>query len=193
MKKLGLSFLLVMIGIITSAQEKYKLVPTAEYASCTDYALYQKVDLPREIANALVCANIANIHGDNLTFMRGDSVIIYNLRTKKQSLLFVNYPDIDGISGPVWSPSGDKLMFVIINQQQKHGYRSFARIIVLTIDKNNSVIRKQKFDRPVNFVCAGDCFAQPDSDFFFKDDNTIGYRRNENISDRPGQIEYIKL
>ncbi|MBN2891757.1 MAG: hypothetical protein JXL97_07810 [Bacteroidales bacterium] len=188
------AFIILSYLLLPCFSQEYKIIQTNEYGSCADYAIYQKVDLPETIKQALECPPWVDIQGDFLTTVNENEVLMYNFNTKQLLSLFSLYDDIDGISAPAWSPEKDKIMFVIINQNMTHNYKAFARIIVLTFDENyNKIILKEKFDRPVNFSCGSICSSMPGEDFYFVDNSTIEFVRNENIEERPGVKEKIIL
>lgn len=163
------------------SQTKYKLVEKDSYASCTTYEVRdtnnKTVLLPAKFNEVLDCPAMININDNILTFEL-NGVRQYNLDTGKEHLLFHNYDDIDGCSGPAWSEDNTKVMFVVINQQMKHNYTAMCRIIVLTLNEDGSVAGKQKFDRNVNFSCGSICSSFPGEDFYFIDNNTIAYREH---------------
>jgi len=189
----NLIIVIFILALTNSFSQEYRIIQTKEYASCADYAIYQKVALPEIIFNALECPPWVDIQDNLLTVVFGNDVLMYNFQTKIYSTLFTMFDEMDGMSAPAWSPDKKKQMFVIINQQRKHGYEAFARIIVLSFDEKYEVISKEKFDRPVNFYCASICTSTPNEDFYFIDNNTIGYKRHENIEERPAEKETIKL
>jgi hypothetical protein len=100
------------------SQTKYKLVETDSYASCTTYEVRdtdnKAVHLPEKFKEVLDCPAMIHIHGNILTYEL-NGVRQYNLDTGNDHLLFYNYDDIDGCSGPAWSEDNTKVMFVVIN------------------------------------------------------------------------------
>ena len=187
-KSILLLFLLPLFGF----SQEYKIIQTDEYGSCADYEIYQKVEFPEQITQALECPPWVDVQGDFLTIVSQNNVLMYDLVSKQTITLFTLYDDIDGISAPAWSADKSKIMFVIINQKQTHDYKSIARIIVITL-KNGQVVYKEKFDRPVNFICGSICSSIPGGDFYFVDNKTIEYTRNYNIEERPLEKEKISL
>ena len=107
----------------------------------------------------------------------------YNIDSKKEVLLFTNYDDIDGCSGPAWSDDKSKVMFVVINQERKHSFTASCRLIVMTLNKNGEVLQKQKFDRNVFFECGGICSSNPGEDFWFVSNKKIGFRMYNHETD----------
>ncbi len=190
--KAVLSFILIIFGFIAYSQE-YKIIQTNEYASCADYDIYKKVELPEKITEALECPPWVDIQGNYLTILSGLEIIMYNFENQEVKSLFKIYDDIDGISAPEWSKDKTKIMFVIINQNLNHGYKEFARIIVLSFDDEYKIKDKEKFDRPVNFFCGSICTSMPGEDFYFIDNQTIEYKRHNEIEENPGKKEQIKL
>jgi hypothetical protein len=184
MKMKAVSSLIILIFSLSfqlSAQAKYKLVEKDAVASCFSFDIVdennKQVKLPDKFKDVLDCPAMIDIHGSILTY-EYNGVRQYNIDKGIDMLLFHNYDDIDGCSGPAWSEDGSKVMFVIINQQMKHDYKAMCRIIVLTLDENGSVLKKRKFDRNVHFFCGSICASIPGEDFYFKDQNTIVYREH---------------
>lgn len=183
-------------------QQKYflKETPAQQDASCTAYhitdASGKKIPLPENIQEALQCPSLVQLEKDILTFRDFDTIKQLHLNTRKLIPLFIAPAEADGVSGPVWSPDKQQLLFVIINQQKKAGYTETCRLLLLSLGKNKQVIKKQKFDRPVNFLCGSICTAEPGTDFMFHNKGkTIRYKRNENLDaeERPGVYETITL
>ena len=164
-----------------SAQAKYKLVEKDAVASCFSFDIVdennKQVKLPDKFKDVLDCPAMIDIHGSILTY-EYNGVRQYNIDKGNDMLLFHNYDDIDGCSGPAWSADDSKVMFVIINQEMKHDYKAMCRIIVLTLNDDGSVLEKRKFDRNVHFFCGSICASIPGKDFYFKDNNTIIYREH---------------
>ncbi len=174
---------------------EYSLRIVNTEASCTNYEVVDgsgnKVVLPEEVQSSLLCPSLLNLKGDTLCFRDNNEICIYLISSKKTYSLFEVFPDIDGVSGPVWSPNGQRVAFVVINQERKHDYTDFCRIIVLELDRNATVVAKYKFDRPVSFVCGSICSSLAGTDFRFIDNNNLEYIRNENIEKRPGEKGYV--
>lgn len=174
MKKKILLFIVMLSYVLSVAQSKYKLVEKDSYASCFVYKIVDitgnEIDLPDKFCNVLDCPSMLDITGNILTY-EYKGVRQYNLDTKQDNLLFYNYDDIDGCSGPAWSPNGKKVMFVVINQEMKHDYKAMCRIVILSLNNEGKVVKKQKFDRNVHFFCGSICSSGPGSDFYFINDN----------------------
>lgn len=199
MKNKHYHFYLILLGVLIfftcqGQTATYTLAERSATASCFNYSILDKnkknVSLPVHISDALRCATIVDLRESLLTFMIDETIIVYDLNKQKESKLFTIYPDMDGISNPVWSADRSQVMFVIINQEKKHGYKDIARIISLTLDKNLNVQSKEKYDRPVNFICGSICSAEPYQDFNYTTKGII-YRRNINIEERPGELELL--
>ncbi|MPM63927.1 hypothetical protein SDC9_110812 [bioreactor metagenome] len=177
------------------AQNRYSLVEISAYASCADYKLTDSsgadVAVPATVSEGLQCPSLLSLSGDTLCYRAGNYIRVYHIPAAKDYNLFEVFDDIDGVSGPVWSPSRKRIAFVIINQERKHDYSDMCRILILDLDESFNVVRKYKFDRPVNFTCGSICASDPVEDFRFIDENNIEYTRNLNIEDRPGEKGYI--
>ncbi len=187
--------LLLSFCIPVLAQTEYSLKEKEVYASCVDYIIVddagETVDLPAAVNQALQCPSLLSLKGDTLCYRSGNSIRLYHISSGADYMLFDVFDDVDGVSGPVWSPSHRRIGFVIINQQRTHGYNDFCRIIILDLDSNFKVTGKHKFDRPVNFSCGSICASDAGIDFRFIDENNFEYIRNINIDDRPGEKGYI--
>lgn len=177
--------------------QNYLLHEVPGDASCTSYYItdidLNPIKVTEEVQKNLQCPSVLSIHKNGLIMYANDRLLWYNIQTKQMSVLVSLYRDIDGVSDVTWSPDGKKMMFAIINQQRKYGYKEFVRIMVLEVNENGKVSSKRKFDRPVNYSCGSICSSFPGDDFRFIDDNTIEYRRHELIDDRPGIWETISL
>lgn len=182
-----ITFLLILISTGIFAQSNYKLIEADSYASCIRYIVIdeedQEYNLPDKFNSVLDCPSLININGNILTYEQ-NGVRQYNIDTKKEILLFTNYKDIDGCSGPAWSKDNTNVMFTVINQEQKHGYTASCRIIVLTLNLSGEVTNKQKFDRNVFFQCGGICSSTPGEDFWFVSNKKIGFRMYNHETDK---------
>ncbi len=180
------TIILILISSNIFAQSNYELIEKESYASCLTFIVVdeegKEVTLPEKFKTVLDCPSLINITGNILTYeMNG--VRQYNIDTKKEVLLFTNYDDIDGCSGPAWSEDKSKVMFVIINQERKHAYTASCRLIVLTFNKNGEVLQKQKFDRNIFFECGSICSSNPGEDFWFVNNKKIGFRMYNHETD----------
>ena len=196
LRKVATAFLL-MVSFCSPvlSQTGYALREKDVYASCADYIIVddsgKTVDVPAAVSLALQCPSLLSLHGDTLCYRSGNSIRIYHISSGADYMLFGVFDDVDGVSGPVWSPSHRRIGFVIINQQRTHGYRDMCRILILDLDSNFRVTGKHKFDRPVNFICGSICSSDAGIDFRFIDENNFEYIRNMNIDYRPGEKGYI--
>jgi len=179
MRKLLVVISTLFLSYFLFAQSDYKLIEKETYASCIKYEIINKdgksINLPEKFNEVLDCPSMIDITGNILTYEL-NGVRQYNIYTKKDILLFTNYDDIDGCSGPAWSEDKSKLMFVVINQERKHNYKASCRIIVISLNDKGELKSKQKFDRNVNFSCGGICSSEPEADFWFVNENKIGYK-----------------
>ena len=195
-RKVSTAFLLI-VSFCTPvlSQTGYALKEKDVYASCVDYIIVddsgKTVDVPETVSRALQCPSLLSLHGDTLCYRSGNSIRIYHISSGADYKLFDVSDDVDGVSGPVWSPSHRRIGFVIINQQRTHDYKDMCRILILDLDSNFKVTGKNKFDRPVNFSCGSNCASEAGIDFRFVDEDNFEYMRNINIDDRPGEKGYI--
>jgi hypothetical protein len=183
MIRILLFYLLFFSPLFSYSQSAYQLVPDqqASSASCQAYRLADKnkktIPLPVHIQEYLKCSSVLDLYGALLTYMHGDTIKQYHIKNGREISLLVLPDSIDGVSGPTWSPDHRQLLFVIINQQQSHGYTKNCRIIYIAL-RNGAVARKRKFDCDMNFHCGSTCTAQPYKDFFFARKGTlIQYRK----------------
>ncbi|MBD3639344.1 MAG: hypothetical protein HUJ25_18450 [Crocinitomicaceae bacterium] len=176
--------------------EPFKLVSEPGDASCFYFnvqdAQGNRIKLPDHIQQALDCPYSVGLKGNFLTFVDDLKVKLYNLQDSSEQELFTLYNDIDGFSSPAWSDDGKEVLFVIVNQELKHNYKSMCRIIYLKLDEDGSILVKRKFDRPVNFSCGSICTAIPGEDFYFKG-NRIVYKLHWIESDGEDDYREIKL
>ena len=196
LRNVSTSFLIMALFCIpVLSQTGYALIEHDVYASCVDYIIVDDlgntVDVPVAISSALQCPSLLSLHGDTLCYQLENSICFYHISSGATCKLF-DVPDyIDGVAGPVWSPSHKRIGFVIINQQRSHGYNDICRIIILDIDSIFKVNGNHIFDRPVNFTCGSICSSDAGIDFRFTDENNFEYIRYINIGDRLGEKEYI--
>jgi hypothetical protein len=178
MKKINLFLTLFLILFQLNAQNTYKLLEVETYASCIRFIIIDdknsEVILPQEYNTVLDCPSLIDITGNILTF-ESEGIKQLNIDTGKEVLLFKNFDDIDGCSGPVWSSDRTRLMFVSINQEQKHDFTAPCRITVISLNKNGEPENIQEFDRSVYFRCGSVCFSDPYKDFWFVTNKTIGF------------------
>ncbi|MGD9493202.1 MAG: hypothetical protein AB7V36_07585 [Bacteroidales bacterium] len=196
LRKVLTAFLLIvsMCSPVLS-QTGYALKEKDAYASCVDFIIVddsgKTVDVPAVVSRALQCPSLLSLHGDTLCYRSGNSIRMYHISSGADYQLFDVFDDVDGVSGPVWSPSHHRIGFVIINQLRSHGYKDMCRIIILDLDADFKVKYMHRYDRPVNFSCGSICSSNPGSDFRFADENNFEYIRNINIEDSPGEKGYI--
>jgi len=187
-------FLVLFISCTPKTQHNFQLIEIDSVASCSNYKIVstdqQDYNLSKKVTKALECPIIASINKNILVYKDGLDIRILNLSNRTDHKLFTMHTEMDGISNPAWSEDMRSIMFVIINQQKKHGYQSFCRLISLELNEDFTVNKKEKYDRPVNFNCGSICTAEPYEDFQYVG-SKIKYKRNVNIDDRPGIFEYI--
>jgi len=202
MRTVVLSFILLLPYLaaaneaVTPDPPLFRLVETNSYASCTDYVVHDsvgtQVPLPPDAVEGLQCPMLLNLHGVHLTYMHEWKITRLDLATSQRVELFSVFPDPDGVEGPRWSPDGRSMLFRIVDQQKRHGYKESSRLIVVTV-KDGEVVAKRKFDRYVNFQCGSNCGSIHDDDFGFRDDDTLFFRRHWAAPERPEEIDEIEL
>ena len=172
-----------------------ELRETAPVASCVPVELLCDGEavkgLPTGVVEALECPQVASVHGSMLTLRTGDDVRLFDAKTGLFTDLFSLHPGMDGISGPVRSADGKRMVFLVVNQQRTHGYTEQARLIA--VEEAAGEVSLQKFNRPVHFSCGSSCFGRGGTDFGFTKDGALFFRRHELHADRPGTIEVIPL
>ncbi len=172
----------------------FRLVESGSYASCWVYKVVddqgRPVSLPKAFEDALDCPNVISVRGAVLTVNVGLDIRQLDLKGKQERTLFTVYKDNEGVSGPVFSPDGRRMAFVVIDQMKRHGQKESGRIIM--VDTQASPPSLRKFDRAVHFQCGSSCFSVAKRDFGFKDSNTLFYRKHE-MGDDPGQEVEIAL
>ncbi|UKN01709.1 hypothetical protein K6119_18455 [Paracrocinitomix mangrovi] len=197
MKSAIIILLISIISLSLNAQMAYKLVEKPDEGSCFNYDIEDEkgklIKLPKHIRESLLCPYSVGLNGNFLTYVDGLKVKLYNLKTKEDHQLFTLYEDIDGFSFPAWSKSGKEVMFVIINQQMKHDYKSMCRIIYLKLNDNGSIESKRKFDRAVNFDCGSVCSSMPGTDFMFDEKGNIKFKIHWSQSEDEEKFETIEL
>lgn len=172
----------------------FRFVETGSYASCWTYKVVdaqgQTVSLPKAFVDALDCPYVISVRGAVLTISVGLDIRQVDLKSKQERTLFTVYKDNEGVSGPVFSPDGRRVAFVVIDQMKRHGQKASGRIIV--VDAQTSPPSLRKFDRSLHFECGSSCFSVAKRDFGFKDSNTLFYRKHE-MGPEPGQEVEVPL
>lgn len=177
-------------------QSPFKLVEKADGASCWYYDIVDAkgkvVELDDELEKALNCPSLLDLYeGDFLVYQNKNEVKYMQLTTGESFVVFQLFDGIDGVSQPVWY-NKEQLLFVIVNQEKKGGYKTFTRLLVADVS-NPIDIKKMKYDRMVNFSCGSICSSEPNNDFGFYNKETIWYKRNENLENGAGAIKMIDL
>jgi hypothetical protein len=190
--------LLLFLSCAAAAQERYSLyVKGDDGASCIIWGIRdlknKEVSLPANIAQALQCPTIVHIRDTLLVYDDTSGVIMYNIVTGEHLFLFPIPIHCDGVSGPAWSPSLLKALFVIINQDRDEGFEAPCRILAVSFNHYGKLTGTIYYDRMLNYECGSVCGSEPGKDFYFVSDELIKYRRHEQIEDRPGEWEEIKL
>jgi hypothetical protein len=180
--RIAVTLLFISLGMRLHAQEyRFELAAEQSGASCTAYTVVdgkgKPVTLPQRVRDFLQCPAYLSIYKGILTYTDGDTVKNCRLQTGAEQALFVMPDSVDGVSGPAWGPGADRLMFVIINQEKRHGYTESCRIIHLQLRPNGTVKQKLKYDRPVHFSCGSICTAEAGKDFMYlKNGRIIRYK-----------------
>ena len=175
-------------------KQPFRRVEASSYGSCWVYKIVdeegQPVLLPKAFADALDCPCVISVRGSVLTINVGWTIRQLDLRSKQERTLFSVYKDNEGISGPVFSPDGRRVAFVVIDQHKRHGQKASGRIIVVDTQSDPPALRK--FDRGLHYVCGSTCFSTEGRDFGFKGSDTLFYRTHE-MGPEPGQEIEIAL
>lgn len=174
----------------------FSLKEVSDEASCFFYKVYDanglEVEMDEQVKKAMDCPSLLDLYqGELLVYQVGDDVMLLDFLVPRKLKLFTLYKDIDGVSNPAWL-NKNKLLFQVINQNRVGDYKEATRLICLDISDRDK-IRKKKFDRISNFECGSMCSGTPNKDYGFYDDQTIWYRRNENLEEGPGAIILISL
>ena len=193
---IGWGLLAAAMAQETPAATDFELVEVSSYASCSVYQVQdsadQEVALPAAVRDALDCPLVAGVHGQVLIYLQGMKMMRRDLITGEERVLFELYPDMDGVSGPIWSPDGQIAAFLIINQEKTHGYTALTRVIAVSVIEDP--IRKVKFDRPVEFECGSTCGLMSRESLRFTDDTTLRYRVHPiALPERAGETEDLDL
>lgn len=94
----------------------------------------------------------------------------YDFIDKRNSVLFKLPKERYGISKIIWSPKGDKLALVDVNRES---YNEETRLYVFDINKNTLITQ----DIGINYNCKAFCYPKANEDFWFRNNNSIGYIR----------------
>jgi hypothetical protein len=196
--RIVLFILMLLISCREFAQDRYSLfIKGNDGASCMIMGVRdmkkKEVALPANVSEALQCPMLAAMKDTLLVYNDTASVNLYNIITGKNFKLFALPVHCDGVSGPCWSPSFRKAMFVVINQNKDESYSNICRIVVITFNNKGEVIAEEHFDRMVNYQCGSFCSSTVGEDFTFISDDRIRYKRHELMQDRQGEMEEISL
>lgn len=177
-----------------SVEGPFTLIQIAGPASCSTYHIEGQdgavLKLPANISAALDCPGILSLEDDLLVFLDGDDIKLYDLNSRMEQTLYSCKGEMDGYSNPLWLSDKRSLLFVLINQQRKYGFKESGRIVRIDFtDKSN--FSTQTYDRSIHYVCGSMCNSEGGRDFKFDPNGKIQYRRNENITERPGVWEEI--
>jgi len=194
-KALLLSNVILLSSCFGPSIQDFSLVEIETIASCSIYKISNSENhdykLTESMKKALECPRVASIKNNILIYEDELDIRLHNLLNGSDHKIFTMHAGMDGLSNPAWSDDMTSILFLIVNQQKKHEYKSFTRLISLSLNEDFTVIKKEKYDRPVNFVCGSICTAIPYEDFYYEG-TKIKYRRNTNIEDRPGIFEVIE-
>ncbi|HBS85382.1 MAG: hypothetical protein A2W91_16370 [Bacteroidetes bacterium GWF2_38_335] len=179
----------------TTATSFKKIVEVGTYASCGVYEIQngygEKIGLPEEVEYFLDCPPYIDIAPDFSYIVYGDlgEMKIYSFRTLESKTVMKFGKGCEGISGMVWSPNKNKMMFVEVNQKK---LSAKTRIHVVDISMG-SPRNREYFDVPVNFECGSLCGSAPDEDFKFKNNSTIIYKKHWASEIDPETEQIIEL
>lgn len=172
----------------------FELVETAGPASCSVFHVVgqngEKLSLPSYINEGLDCPSILSLEGDFLIVSSSRDIILYNLKTDEDLILFIVNGEMDGYSDILWSADKSSLLFAMIDQQKRYDFKESVRLVRIELS-GIKVKSTYTVDRPVNYHCGSMCYSEGGKDFKFDADKNILYRRNENIQERPGVWETI--
>ncbi len=93
----------------------------------------------------------------------------YETDIQKEETLLKLPQKRDGISTIVWSPNKQSFAFVDVNQQD---YKMGTKLYVFQLETG----KLSTFDAPINFVCGASCYVHAQEDFWFQDNQHIGYK-----------------
>lgn len=152
-------------------------------------ANHQKVALPLEVEQAVFnyCGTFSPderyliYDDDNLT------IKVFDFQTRKVTTLMTLLPGTEGLHDFTWDPTGKKVAFVNVNQEE-YG----TKLFVLSI-QDGQLADKQKFDAQINFVCGSYCLSAPGSDFWWESPTRIGYLLHQAIEGNEGKTDFIQV
>ena len=117
-------------GAFHVPEQPFRRVEVSNSASCWVYKVVddkgQPVVLPKVFADALDCPSVISVRGNVLTINVGLTIRQVDLRSKQERTLFSVYEDNEGISGPIFSPDGRRMAFVVIDQLKNQITCSFV-------------------------------------------------------------------
>jgi hypothetical protein len=177
---------------LTKASLKYIFKDKEVYDRCTAMQMTDKsgknIELPKAIIAELECVGSAFefIADRYIVYTEKNDVKIYDLNTKRISLLFTNF---EGVQCNLTDVSDDHSRLLFVNvfyddaQRKKSNYTQRTRIMVVDFDKETlKVNATKKYDRLVRyFEVEGDMVNKKDCQFV--NNNTISYREYERNAD----------
>lgn len=192
-------FCLVLVLSLSTCdfeQKQHTLKVLDSSASCLTYCIVdskgERIDIPDQLEEILVCPNMLDITDNILSYMRNNDVYIYDLINRNEIKLFSCFESLDGISGPVWDSNKSRLMFLLIDQEKENDYREMTRLISVDLNAELKPIAKSKFDVPVAFYCTNICSSEPYETFKYGD-RSILYKERDVNGDLKATYQKIDL
>lgn len=180
-------------GSLRSAKVAIRVQPERE--ECNSYQLIDRqskaVPLPAVADTALQCAGIFSLSpsGRYLIFEDIDKtkLLMWDFYDQKMVTLHQYVNATEGISDILWSPSGQKFAYIVVNQEE---FQDNSKLYVVK-PSSGGQFQKKAQNVKVQYDCStGVCRARAKKDFWFKSENMIGLETYRLETDeRKGTIE----
>lgn len=172
---------LALIALFTTAQAHaaYTLKAAAgNVGDCEEHKVYRDgkpMTLPDDLASSMQCPVTISLNRGRLVLLKGNDILLYRLKDGKRVRLFGVWPDINGLSAPLWSPDGRGVALVSVINNGPHAYKTDTRIIALRLNSRDKVVKKEKFDVPIHYGCGAICTTAK-NDVRYASNRKIVYR-----------------
>ncbi|THB64224.1 MAG: hypothetical protein D6E12_15215 [Desulfovibrio sp.] len=179
------------------AQDERRLVDVDGYGSCSIYEIHdaegKALQLPEHIQTALDCPSLRALSpgGTLLLLDDGFHVLLHGLDTGDTHHIMDLEENVHGVSGALWSNSGDRVLFSSVVQEQGH----VTKLHMLFLDDPAGFWVASK-DVRMNMVCGSICAANPGEDYWLEPDGRVGYLTWDEIPyDLEGEaaVRYVVL
>ena len=151
--------------------------PEGGYASCFVFKIEnekgQFLKMRKEVEEGLDCPSLIDNSPNRhfLIYVHNNRVKMLDFSSDKSQVVTSFEHATDGASDIIWQADGRLFAFVTINQDD---VPHRTRLHVLEIE-DRKIAQKKHYDIPINYMCGSSCFSTGGEDFWWEDEQTIGY------------------